>query len=163
MPNNSKMRDTIEVIASYAQSEEKMRDVADRMGMPYSTLMRKLNPFDAYQINATEIIPLVRSSGNFSLVEHFNVRLNILAVPMKSDGHECLDMHAVARFAKESGEAIAAMSEALMDQKISAQEARQCKKELMELAQITWSMLKLLDEMPANKEGLVRLRDEANR
>ncbi len=146
MPKKSKDMDTIEIIAGYSENENKMRVVADRMGIPYSTLMRKLNPFDAYQFNATEIIPLVMATNNMSLIEHYCERLNIAAVPMGTGQCGGLDAHAIARFAKEAGEAMVAMSTAVLDCKISAEERRACKHELMELVQTAWNLLKALEE-----------------
>ena len=146
MPKESKKMDTIDIIGAYADGEEKMRVVADRMGIPYSTLMRKLNPHDAYQVNATEIIPLVLATGNQSLIEHYCERLNIVAVPMGDSQCGGLDVHALARFAKEAGEAMAAMSGAIKDARITAAERRECKQELMELVQTAWALLKSLEE-----------------
>jgi len=142
----SNQMDTIEVVAGYAKgNEDKMRVVADRMGLPYSTLMRKLNPFDAYQINATEIIPLVLATENLSLIEHYCQRMNILAVPMGRIESTCFDLSAVARFAREAGEAMSEMSAALLDRHVSGKEAHACKKELMDLVQCAWALLKRLE------------------
>lgn len=145
MEKKSNMADIAEVLASYAVCGD-MQAVADRMGVPYSTLMRKLNPHDAYQINATEVIPLILVTGNYSLIEHFCSRLNVLAVPMgNTEAPGALDVHAIARFAKESGEALSAMSAAIADGRLTKREARQCRKELMELVQVAWAALKSLE------------------
>lgn len=148
--NEQYNKDIIDILAEYVEGDEKMHRVADRMGVPYSTLMRKLNRHDRYQLNVTEIIPFIHASGNDLLIRHLCARLEILAIPMGAHDGKDIDVQAVAEFAKESAEAMASMSQALMDKKITIKEARRCKRELMELVQCAWALLKRFEEVESD-------------
>lgn len=143
--NDQYNKDIIDILAEYVEGDEKMHRVADRMGIPYSTLMRKLNRHDRYQLNVTEIIPFIHASGNDLLIRHLCARLGVLAIPMGTNDAMEISLQAVAKFAKESAEAMTAMSQALMDKKITVKEARKCRRELMELVQCAWALLKCFE------------------
>ena len=135
---------TLEVIEDYKNSDTEMKALADDMGLKYSTLQRKLNPHDDYQLSVTDIVPLIKLTGNLSLITHLNTRLNMMAIKMPK-GHDNLDMETFTTFTTETGEALAALGNSLADNTITKEERDLCRKELTEMLQVGFSILKALE------------------
>lgn len=144
-------KDTIHIIASYLDTNEvKNGEAADRMGIPYPTLMRKLNPYDHYQINATEIIRLCLAYDNYSLIKHLNRRLNLLTIKMPAvDGK--IDVEAIAGFAKETGEAMASISECMIKKDYTRSDLDRARVEMREAVEMGWKLLRALDNALESK------------
>ena len=128
------------ILAGYKRTDADVSVLADALGVAYSSLQRQLNPNDAYQFPVTKIIPLVTVTGDFSLIDHIEKRLGRMAMPLPRKDRP-LDMSVYASFVKESGDALTVVSGAMADWKITNEEARQIRKEVIELVSAATSIL----------------------
>lgn len=132
------------IIKTYTGKGSNLKQVAIDMDVPYSTLLRKLNKDDNYQLNITELVPFVKASKNYDLVYHINKELNLITIPMMVD-EDKFNIAGIAKFTKETGEALIELSGAMADNKMKKDEAIKCRQELMDVAQCTWKLIKELD------------------
>lgn len=123
---------TARVLSSYKKSDTDIAELADAMGIKYSTLQRQLNEYDPYLFPVTQLIGLVKHTGNFAIMDHLEARLGRVAVPLPEKG-KALDALACAGFVKEAGEALSAMSIAMADGKVTRDEAKRIRAELSDL------------------------------
>jgi hypothetical protein len=121
------MSDITDTIAGYVDRID-TRACADLMGVSYSSLMRKINPHDAYQLNAREIIPLIQASGDASLLHHLCHRLGYTAQPIRKSLPRKPTTTTIAMFIRESGRAAQILSEVILKDecKITQKDARRC-------------------------------------
>jgi len=133
-----------DVISSYRDKESTMKQVAFDMGIPYSTLMRKLNPDDNYQLNINQIVPLILATGRYDLIHHLNKDLNLVAFPLNIDESD-FNIKGIAAFTKETGEAFVELSKAMADKVMTKNEAIKCRKELMDVGIHSFKLVKELD------------------
>lgn len=118
---------TAKVLDSYKKGN--IAELADAMGVAYSTLQRQLNEYDTYLFPVTQLIGLVKFTGNFAIMDHLEARLGRVAISLPEKGRP-IDGAAYASFVKESGEALSAMSEAMVDGRITSEEAKRIRKDL---------------------------------
>ena len=141
-------RTTREIIEAYKRPDEKSaKELADLMNLKYSSLQRKLNPDDTYNLSAVDIVPLVKATGDYTLIYHLNARLGLRAVKVKEiSAGEKIDMVLFTEFTKETGEALSAIGTALADNKIDRSEKPIVRKELNDLQEMVTKFQLLLEE-----------------
>lgn len=122
-----------------------MSRIADRLGIKYHTFMRMLNQYDNYQLPVLLLIPFINSTNDFSLLDHIEKQLGRVAIHMPENSSN-IDAGSIAKLAKESGEAMVALSNAIIDKKFTRRERDQCTKELMDMVQHGWVLIRKLQE-----------------
>ena len=122
--------------------------IADTIGVPTSTLQRylSLNVDLALPFPMRLLIPFMRACNNdFSALDVLESRLGRTAYVTSSCGIK-IDCAAVAKLAKEAGDAISTMAEAISDDIITDDEQRKCTKELFDLQRIAGALLLKLNK-----------------
>ena len=122
--------------------------IADTIGIPKSTLQRYLSQNDevALPFPMRLLIPFMKACNNdFSALDLLESRLGRTAYKTNATGID-IDCAAVASLAKEAGEAISAIADAIADKKITDDERKKCTKELLDLQKITVSLLLQLNQ-----------------
>jgi len=122
--------------------------IADTIGVPQSTLQRylSLNEKLALPFPLRLLIPFMRACNNdFSVLDVLESRLGRTAYTTGGTGIK-VDCSAVASLAKEAGDAISCMAAAIVDDKITEDERRNCVKELLDLQKITSALLLQLNQ-----------------
>jgi DNA-binding phage protein len=114
-----------EILKKYVNSESNMKQVAEEMGISYTSLMRKLNENDGYKLNIFEVVKLIKATGNYEIVHHICKELNLITIPINVDSDK-FNVEGIAEFTKETGEAMIELSKALSDNEMSRQEAIRC-------------------------------------
>jgi hypothetical protein len=117
--------------------------IADTIGVPKSTLQRylSLNIDIALPFPLRLLIPFMRACNNdFSVLDVIESRIGRAAYVTGKTGIE-INCSAVATLAKEAGEAISVMADAISDKTITEDEKRICTKELLALQRISSALL----------------------
>ena len=115
--------------------------IADQMGVNPSTLQRQLNPDDPFPFPLKKTIPFMRACNNdFSPLDLIESRIGRAAYTISSQGMP-IDCNSVAKLAKEAGEAISTMADAISDNRIDDDERRACTKGLSDLQQVVAGLL----------------------
>lgn len=133
-------------------NHESVAHLADLSGIPYSTLQRILNPDDHYTLGINLLIPFMEAVGEYSLIDHIEMRLGRVAIPVKANAIG-LNGAGMCRFAREAGEAMRALGTALEDGRITPAEARECRIEVTHLLQVLTGLLAALDAIESKQEA----------
>ncbi len=131
-----------------------MNQLAEKMGLPYASLARILNENDASDLGVKKLIPFILAAENdFTLLDHIEARLGRVAMSVGTSGQAC-DFEQLSQLAKETGEAMTAISEALTDGIITKEEATHCIKEIMDVVEVAMGIVQELKEIEnGNKTG----------
>lgn len=137
-----------EILNEYPKRSGKtIEELADLLGYEApSTLGRHLNPNDHHRpFPLSKLIPIIKATGDFSALDHIEKRLGRVAIAITGNAIG-LNLQSVATLAKEAGEAIATVADALSDGKVTSEEKKNCTKELIELsAVVNGLLLKLME------------------
>lgn len=142
------MCDTARIISEYAKDPgfDKAK-VADELDIQVKSLERILNPYDPYDLGTRKLIGFIRATGNFTLLDHIEARLGRAAFSVATAGNFSLNLDGMCKFVKEAGHAMNALSDALVDGKVTKAEAVECRREIMHLVQVSFGLLSKLDEI----------------
>lgn len=123
------------IIDKYFDGDEnRKKEVAERIGMTYSTFARKTNPNDEdRQLNIRELIPYILNT-DFSLLDHIEARVGRIAfeVPRENEG---VTHKSLTRLIDASNNALSKMSECLEDGVVDEYETKELNPALIALAQ----------------------------
>jgi len=141
------------ILAGYKDRND-LNQLAEKMGLPYSSLARILNENDAYDLGIKKLIPFILATENdFTLLDHIEARLGRVAMSVGTSGQAC-DFERLSKLAKETGHAMTAISEALTDGIITKKEATNCIKEIMDVVEVAMGIVQELKEIEnGNKTG----------
>lgn len=134
-----------DILAEYKRYD--VAEIADRIGVKYSSLQRILNPHDPYDLGVCKLVSFIDATQDFSLLDHIEARLGRVAVKINGKGKEKMDAVGLCRFVKETSEALHTVSEALEDGKVTREEARKCSKELMDMVQVAMNLMQACSEI----------------
>lgn len=135
-----------------------IEEIADHIGCNPSSLYRQLNPHDHHPFPLKKLIPFMNvCNKDYSVLDLIESRIGRAAFNVKSGGIK-IDCKAIAKLAKESGEAISTLVNAIADKKIDEEENRVCTKELLDLQKIVSSLLVKLNQTALTHED----RHDAN-
>lgn len=139
--------DTTSILAEYANDPNvPMEQIADEMGEPYWKLAAQLNPNHRYNFPVQKLVSLINSTQNYKILDHIERRVGRVAIKMPEK--DCrVDCHGLAQLAKESGEAISKISNAILDGEITKDEAQECIDELMDLIDVAWGQVRTLQKI----------------
>tara|TARA_B100000614_G_C14472111_1_gene462952 strand:- start:98 stop:529 length:432 start_codon:yes stop_codon:yes gene_type:complete len=115
--------------------------IADHMGINPSTLQRQLNPHDSFPFPLKKLIPFMNAcNSDFTPLDLIESRLGRTAYTTGNAGLKA-DYKAVAKLAKESGEAISTLATAIADENLDDDEKKTCTKELLDLQRVVNMLL----------------------
>jgi predicted transcriptional regulator len=143
---NSVSKEIATVLAGYRERHD-LHDLVKRMNIPYPSLARILNENDPYDLGVRKVITFIQAANNdFALLDHIEVRLGRVAVPVKAKDNLC-NVHGVCKLIKDSSEALEELSKALSDGLISSREASACIKELGDLMNTAMGLIQDLKKL----------------
>ncbi len=77
------------ILAGYKDRND-LNQLAEKMGLPYSSLARILNENDAYDLGIKKLIPFILAAENdFTLLDHIEARLGRVAMSVGTSGQAC--------------------------------------------------------------------------
>ena len=134
------------VLAGYREKHD-LQKLSQSMDIPYPSLARILNENDPYDLGVRKVISFIQAANNdFSLLDHIEVRLGRVAVPINAMENLC-NVNGVCKLIKDSSEAMDELSNALSDGQISPNEASSCIKELSDLMNTAMGLVKELKKI----------------
>ena len=140
------------ILAGYKDRYD-LNELAEKMELPYSSLARILNENDAYDLGVKKLIPFMLATNNdFTLLDHIEARLGRVAMSIGTSGQPC-DFERLSQLAKETGEAMTVISQALADGVITKKEATVCIKEIMDVVEVAMGIVQELKEIENNDQA----------
>jgi hypothetical protein len=155
------------ILADYSERHDS-EELARRLGIKYSTLMRKMNPEDPLGIHACQLVEFIEATQHtwkdparrkqaerdFSLLDEIEFRLGrVFTEGIKSPKYD-FSFHGLARLIKESSEATREISEACTDGKITPLEAENCIRELHNLVYVSMELIQELEKIEISGKSL---------
>ncbi len=148
------------VLAEYGERHD-TEELAKRLEIKYSTLMRKMNPDDEQDLHACDLVKFIeatkytwkdperraREERDFTLLDEIEVRLGRIFNDKVQRPKYDFSFHGLARLIKESSEATRAISEAFSDGVVNTMEAETCIKELHDLVYIAMQLIQHLEQI----------------
>ncbi len=143
------MCDLLNILAGYPKKHKiSIEAIADAMGVNHNSLENQLNPNHHYNFPVQSLIPFIRTCNNdFTILDHIETRLGRTAIALPAAHAEKIDAHSIAKFAKEAGEALSALSSSVLEGKICRDGARKCLSEVMDILQVSSGLAKRLQEI----------------
>lgn len=114
-----------------------LRGMAEELGKGYSTLANELNPnnIERHKLGLQDAIRIMELTGDLRPLERISSRLGQVMVNIPADLPDQTDaLKSLAEMAKESGEAITALSAALADGELTRAERKEIATEAWEAA-----------------------------
>jgi len=144
------------VLAGYKERHP-MKEVANKMGVNYSALMRMLNYQDVYGFSASRLISLIKATKDFTVLDEIEFRLGRVANYIKPPEYD-FNFQGFSRLIKESSEATREISNAFADGSVSPEEATNCIKELKDLVAISLQLIQSMEIIEKGGEDYSLLR-----
>lgn len=145
--------DVSQILAEYRRGMRgrglRVEEIADAMGVARSTLERMLNPDDRYTLGVDKLIPFLRAVGELTLLDHIERRLGRVAISVRP-AMAGMNAPGMCTFMRAAGEAMTVIAQSMEDGRVTRAEARECRREVMELMQVLMGLLASLDQIEAN-------------
>lgn len=110
--------------------------LADRMNISRAVFNSKLNPnTPTHHLTLVESLRMQQLAGRCDVLFSMAEELGFICLPMPNESHT--DLHAeIGRVCQEFGQYIAQVTDAIKDNKVTANELKRCAKELADLVAV---------------------------
>lgn len=154
------------VLAQYAERHD-TEELAKRLGIRYSTLMRKLSLSDSQDVHACQLVKFIEATEHtwknpkrrenkerdLVLLDEIELRLGRVARDERTPKYD-FSFQGFSKLIKESSEATRAISDAFADGTVTPEEASDCIKELRDLISISMQIIQSLEEIEKTGKNL---------